>query len=134
LCGKSQVAAAEEIANRVLERAPGRFGKLVLLSSVCHCRADAYYHPALENVVPECLASLILQRNHQRLFSSWLELHLEEQWKEIAEYFTATEAAHGTSGGATPSFWEKLIPQGTRPPERALFLSDLELVLSLEKN
>lgn len=131
LCGKRQVATANEIAHRVLERAPGTFGKLVLLSSLCRCRADAYHHPALDKVVPECLASLILQRNHEQLFSSWLELHLEEQCKEVGEYFAAPETGQRISSGARQDWREWLVPPGARAPERALFLSDLELVLSL---
>ena len=133
-CGEGGVALANEITNQILERASGAFGKLVLLSSICNGRAGTYHHSALDGVVPSCLASLVLRRNHEQVFSMWLELILEEQWKEISEYLTAPEAAEVIRGKAPKEPWEALIPEAARQPERELFLSDLELILSLLEN
>ena len=122
---------AEAITNRILERASGTFEKLVVLSSLYRCHAGAYQHSALDEVVPSCLASLVLRSNHEQAFSKWLELLLEEQWKEISEYLAAREAKEATCGQEPGDFWKTLIPQAAREPERALFLTDLELILGL---
>jgi hypothetical protein len=132
-CGQGGAALANEITTQIVERASGAFGKLVLLSSLCNQRAGAYHHPSLDSVVPSCLASLVLRRNHEQAFAKWLEMIIEEQWKEISEYFA--EPAGEVVRSKTPEeLGEALIPQAARPPERELFLSDLGLTLSLLKN
>jgi hypothetical protein len=132
-CKGGRFVLAKEITNQILDRASGVFGKLVLLSSLCERSAGGYQHPALDKVVPPCVASLVLRSNHERLFSTWLELILEEQWKEISEYLAAPEAGEATPGEASGEFWETLIPRAARQPERELFLSDLKLILSLQQ-
>lgn len=133
-CSEGGVALANEITDQILEQASGAFGKLVLLSSICNGRAGTYHHSALDGVVPSCLTSLVLRRNHEQVFSMWLELILEEQWKEISEYVAAPEAGEVTRGKVPEEPWEALIPQAARQPERELFLSDLKLILSLLGN
>jgi hypothetical protein len=134
-CKAGGAALANEITSQIIERAPSAFGKLVLLSSLCNRSAGAYHHPALEKVVPSCLASLVLRKSHEQAFSIWLEKVLEEQWKEVGEYLAATEAGEAaTQGKARGKSWDTLLPEAAHASERELFLSDLELVLSvLEK-
>lgn len=134
-CSERGVALADEITNQILERASSPFGKLVLLSSLlCNRRAGAYHHPALDGVVPSCFASLVLRRNHEQVFATWLELILEEQWKEMREYLASPEVGEVAWAKEPKEFWETLIPESARQPERELFLSDLKLILSLLQN
>lgn len=128
LCTPERFTLANEITTHLLETAPGDFGRLVLLSSLSNPSAYQYCHPAFENSVPPCLASLVLQGNHKHVFSRWLKLTLEEQWKAVTEYL-ATEQARGVEGS-----FETLIPGTARPAERELFVSDLKLILSLSEN
>jgi hypothetical protein len=133
-CDQGGAALASQIANQIVERASGAFGKLVLLSSLCNRCAGAYHHPSLDSVVPSCLASLVLQRNHEQAFAKWLEMIIEEQWKEISEYLAGPEAGEEMRSKTPEELGEALIPQRACPPERELFLSDLGLILSLLKN
>jgi hypothetical protein len=116
---------ANQITGQIIERAAGDFGKLVLLASLSSPHSLRYRHPAFGDTVPACLASPVLQRSHEQVFSKWLELALEEQWKAINEYLAAKRA------GTAEVSLEKLIPEAASAPERELFLTDLELVLSL---
>jgi hypothetical protein len=100
------------------------------LSSLCNRHAGAYQHPALASVVPSCFASLVLQRNHEQVFAKWLELIIEEQWKQVSEYLAAAEAGEAARDKTPEEHWEALIPKAARRPERELFLSDLALILS----
>jgi hypothetical protein len=124
-----QVAQAREIAERIIGQAPGDFGRLVLMSSLLAGRVGEYHHPALDNHVPATVANEVLRSSHEQVFSRWLELVLEEQWKAVSEYLAAKPA----DGADVPRgrSLEKLIPPRAGPPQRELFLSDLELVLSL---
>jgi hypothetical protein len=124
-CTEGRFALANQITGQILERAAGDFGKLVLLASLSSPHSFRYRHPAFDETVPACLASLVLQCNHEQVFSKWLELALEEQWKAVNEYLAAKRT------GAADVSLEKLVPGGARGPERELFLTDLELVLSL---
>ncbi len=130
-CGAVGATLASEITSRILEPASGAFGKLVLVSSLCNRCAGAYHHPEFEQVVPSCLASLVLRKIHEQAFSKWLAMILEEQWKEVSEYLATPGAGKTVQDKAPGGSWELLLPEGTREPERELFLSDLKLVLSL---
>jgi hypothetical protein len=133
-CAQGGAALANQITSQMVERASSAFGRLVLLSSLCDRCAGAYHHPSLDSVVPSCLASLVLRRNHEQAFAKWLELIIEEQWKEISEYLGGPEAGEVVGSKTPEEFGEALIPEGAREPERELFLSDLGLILSLLKN
>jgi hypothetical protein len=128
---QEHVVLARRITDRILEQAPGAFSKLVLVSSLCERRAGEYHHPALDAAVPSSVANQVLRDSHEQVFSRWLELILEEQWKEVSEYLVTEAAEPAASGVSAGKPLEALIPPTTREPQRELFLSDLQLVLSL---
>ncbi len=126
-----QLARAQEIVHQMLNEAPGDFGKLVLMSSLSDSSVGEYRHPALNRNIPSSIAHEVLRDSHEQVFSRWLELVLEEQWKAVSEYFTAEPVGNLALQRTSNESWEKLIPPAAGAPQRELFLSDLRLVLSL---
>jgi hypothetical protein len=132
LCTEERFSQANEITRQILDQTSGDFGALALLSSLSSDRSGWYHHERFGKAVPPCLASLVLRCTHEQIFLRWLDLRLEQQWKAIREHL----AARHRENTETPREWqagsqEALIPEVARQPERELFLSDLELVLSL---
>jgi hypothetical protein len=132
LCTEESFCLANEITRQILDQASGDFGKLVLLSSLASDHAGWYHHAGFGKAVPACLASWVLRCTHEQVFLRWLDSPLEEQWTAVREHLAARHRQNtGTPRERQAASVEALIPGVARQPERELFLSDLELVLSL---
>jgi hypothetical protein len=113
----------------ILESIPTAFGKLVTLAGLGAKDSGTYSHPQLDALFPRAVVSVVLQRRHETVFAEWLNLSLEEQHKQLTEFF-CTMWTEGTPR-LPVAVREALVPATAREAERMLFLADLECMLSV---
>jgi hypothetical protein len=126
--GQGDIDLAASLLERALAEVPTTWGKLVRISRFRVPGSDEYAHADLARIVSHDVAVKAVRRVHERLFYDWLRLNLEEQYKDLAEY---VEEA-GKVGDPKPSdHWESLVPPTASAAERALFETDLSVVLEM---
>jgi hypothetical protein len=113
----------------LLEPIPTTFGKLVTLAGLQVKGSGAYSHPQLDTMFPPVVVNSVLQKRHEKAFSDWLTLSLEEQHKQLTEFF-CTMWTQGTPR-LPLGVRQALVPATAREAERLLFLADLECMLSV---
>jgi hypothetical protein len=118
---------ADRACDDMLAGIPTTFGKLVTLAGLRGQDTGPYSHPRLAAEFPTAAVSLVLQRRHEKVFAEWINLSLEEQHKQLTEFFCTM----WTQGAPRlpPAVRQALVPAAARDAERTLFLSDLECML-----
>jgi hypothetical protein len=88
-----------------------------------------YCHPQLDDAFPPNVVTFVLRKQHEQAFEQWLNLGLEEQYKQLAEFFSAmwTEGQPRLPDAVR----EALVPGSASEAERALFLVDLDCTLDV---
>lgn len=123
---KRKAAAA---CDGVLDRTSTTFGKLVTLAGLQIQGAGDYSHPQLDASFPTAVVNSVLQKRHEEVFSEWLSLSLEEQHKQLTEFFCSMWTVGKPRLPAQVR--QALAPPTAREAERTLFLSDLECTISV---
>jgi hypothetical protein len=120
---------AELACDGILKALPTTFAKLVNLAGLRAAGSDLYTHPQLAAAFPRAVASLVLQKRHETVFGDWINLSLEEQHKQLTEFFCAkwTQGRPRLPVGVRHA----LVPATARDAERLLFFADLECMLSV---
>lgn len=113
----------------ILDAIPTTFGKLVTLAGLQITGSEAYSHPQLDAVFPRVVVSCVLKKQHETVFANWLNLSLEEQHKQLTEFF-CTMWTQGQPRLPLP-VRQALVPATAREAERMLFLADLECMMSV---
>jgi hypothetical protein len=122
---KRKAAAA---CDAILERFPTTFGKLVTLAGLQLQGAGQYNHPQL-GAFPSPVINSALQKRHEDTFTEWLNLSIEEQHKQLTEFFGSmwTEGKPRLPDAVRKA----LAPPTAREHERILFLSNLDCTVSV---
>jgi hypothetical protein len=124
-----QTRKAAAACDGILRDIPTVFGKLVTLAGLQTNGAGQYYHPQIDGNFPAAVVSSLFRQRHEDTFSQWLNLSLEEQHKQLTEFFCALWTV------GRPRLPEKvrkaLAPPEAAEPERILFLADLECTISV---
>jgi len=113
----------------ILESIPTTFGRLVSLAGLQVKNSGAYSHPQLDAVFPRAVVTSVLQKRHETVFADWINLSLEEQHKQLTEFF-CTMWTQGTPR-LPLAVRQALVPLTAREAERMLFLADLDCMLSV---
>lgn len=126
---QKQLLSAEIACDLLLRRVPQAFGKLVWISSFALDESPERRSREFAPGIPPEIANLAINRAHKRVFTQWLGLRLEEQYKDLTEYLASEEGAEQLT---RPNFGlRRLIPPSAIDAERIRFLSDLETTMEL---
>jgi hypothetical protein len=120
---------ADLACDGILKAHSTTFAKLVNLAGLRAAGSDVYSHPQLAPAFPPALVTLVLQKRHETTFADWINLSLEEQHKQLTEFF-CTMWTRGTPR-LPLAVRHALVPASAREAERLLFLADLECMLSV---
>lgn len=121
---------------RTLTQIPSLFGRLVYLSALRDVNTDQYQHHGLATVFSKDEAHDALRESHERTFAEWLTFTLEEQKADLDLYLSALDTPKRTLLKTWQRLapYKNLIPTSALPPERNLYLLDLEMLLELLRN
>ena len=124
-----QIHGAAMVRDEILAAIPNTFGRLLALASFRVPGTANYEHTQLNESFPGSVVTAVLSRAHQRAFTEWLAHSLEEQHKQLNEFF-----AHNMMDGR-PRFPIEvrlgLVPPAAKTAEQALFLSDLDCLFDV---
>ena len=119
-----------------LSQIPTVFGRLVYLSSLRNSNTGSYEHHGFAQMYGDEESDHTLRQSHSEAFSKWVCFALEHQKADLDLYLSSLGANKRTIIEAwlrlTP--YRHLVPADARPPDRQLYLSDLEILLTLLKN
>jgi hypothetical protein len=124
-----QTRKAGAACDGILRDIPTVFGKLVTLAGLQTTGAGQYYHPQLDGNFPPALVSFLFRQRHEEAFSQWLNLSLEEQHKQLTEFFCALWTVGRPR--LPKNVRQALAPPTAAKPERILFFADLECTISV---
>jgi hypothetical protein len=124
----AETRQASLLFDGILEAVPTTFAKLVTMAGLRVKGSSAYGHPQLNAFRPD-VVTRVLQKRHEKVFADWLNLGLEEQHKQLTEFF-CTMWTQGTPR-LPVAVRQTLVPTTACEAERQLFLADLECTLSV---
>ena len=127
---------ATDLWRHTLTQVPSIFGRLVYLSSLRNSNTNTYEHHGFALMFGEEESDRTLRQSHATGFAEWLCFNLEEQKADLDLYLSGLGSDKRTIVEAwlrlTP--YRHLVPDSARRAERQLYLSDLEILLTLLKN
>jgi hypothetical protein len=129
-------SAASDLWRQTLSQIPSQFGRLVYLAGLRDPNSGQYLHHGLSVVFGEEAANDALKSSHEDGFARWLDSGLEQQREDLDLYFSSLESPRSR----VLETWLRLKPYQSIPPdsartvERSLFLSDLEILLTLMRH
>ena len=129
-------SAFSDLWRNTLAQIPTVFGRLVYLSSVRNSNSGKYEHHGLTLLFGEEEANKALKKSHSQSFSEWLEFNLEEQKDDLDLYLSSLPQDRKTVlhawVGMAP--YKNFLPTSVKPPERKLYLADLNAILEVLRN
>ena len=127
---------AAELWNRTLVQIPTVFGRLVYVAKLRDQNSGQYQHFGFSQRFSEREADKTISRSHKNIFMDWLCFSLEQQRTDLENYLDSV----GGDRRKIIAKWREWppymgwIPPQSRPADRELFRSDLEIVLELIKD
>jgi len=116
----------------VINSIASTFGRLAFVASLRNTSSDVYWHPAATGIFETQIVDQVLRQEHLNAFEAWLSLKLEEQAADLAAHLLGHEnCSEILQQWRQESSCIKLVPATALEPERKLFRSDLELILSI---
>jgi hypothetical protein len=124
---------AEDSWQRTLARIPSVLGRLAYLASLRNPNTGNYVHFGLAQRAGAAEVDRIARRSHSSIFQQWLSFDLRSQKDDLDTYLVGQEGdrkvvVEAWSDVQPFSAW---IPADTRDVERALFESDLAIILAM---
>jgi len=123
----------EEYASHWLAEIDSELGRLAHVSMLRNVSSGRYYHPALERTYSAAAVHQALLFCHQELFEKSLDRSLELQEWDLRTYFAEIDAPPDeiATRWLELDFARQLVPLGTPPYLRDLFLSNIGVILKL---
>jgi hypothetical protein len=106
---KQNSRVVAEFAGRTLANIPSQFGRLYLLASLKDTQSGTYRHRELSTEFPAEAVHQTLEFCHSELFYRTLELDLETQTADLAEFL---KGAQNTLNGAADLCRDLFVPEG----------------------
>jgi hypothetical protein len=124
---------AAELWSRTLVQIHSVFGRLVYLASLRDPNSGQYQHFGFSQRFSERESDKTIRRSHVNVFMDWLCFSLEQQRADLESYLDSVGQDRLTilaNWREWPPFMN-WIPAQSRPADRELFRSDLEMVLEM---
>jgi hypothetical protein len=118
---------------RTLDQIPTLIGRLAFMASLRPAPTGTYEHFGLSQRLGAQAASELLRQIHLEVFESWLCFGLERQKEEIEEYLSSLgpDKREILWSWLHLKPWTAWIPAESRDVERALYDTDITVVLEL---
>lgn len=126
--GRATIALREAV-----RRLPSTMSRLVFLSGLRNFNNGAYRAQTAFTAAEGAEADRLLRRIHEEAFSTWLNYGLQEQKADLDLYFSSLDCGKAVAVRTWRQLesYRWLVPASAKPPERQLFVADLEMLLQL---
>ena len=124
---------AEHLWRQTLSKIETVFGRLEYLSSLRNPHTGRYEHHGLGLRMGVETSHYTLLQSHEAAFADWVSFSLDAQKRELSTYLIKREepAEDIVRSWLRVKPFPTCIPATTRSAERALFLTDLDVLLEL---
>ena len=128
--------AAADLWKHTLSKIPTVYGRLVHLASLRDQNSGIYRHHGLSAAFGRDQSNRALRESHERTFSGWLSLSLEEQHTDLTAYLGTLEEPPRIvlDHWLASRVYRTQPPASARAVERELFSRDLEVLLIVLRN
>lgn len=122
-----------DFVRRAISTIPTLFGRLTCVAALREPESGCYRHNAAVGTFEPHEVDEVLRREHLEVFEAWLCLNLGQQAADLAAYLDE----HLENRSEAISKWTQelpytaLIPGAALEAQRALFRSDLEMLLNI---
>ena len=118
---------------RTLSQIPSRFGRIVYLASLRNANTGVYEHHGLASIFGAERSNKALRLSHLSCCREWLKQPLSDQLADLRAYLEAQRprAAEVIGNWQEYSYWRSILPSSIRGAERALYLAEVDVLLSL---
>ncbi len=125
--------AMRDVWDRTLSKIGSLFGRIVYLASLRNENTGKYEHFGLAQIYSEHDADLVLRESHEESFREWLAYPLEPQKRDLEQYLESLDTERQTvlDAWVTVTPYRRLVPARATQAEQELYVSDLELILTL---
>ena len=127
---------SSDLWRHTLSQIPSCLGRLAYLSSLRTSNSGRYEHHGLALLFGDSETDKVLRKTHNESFAEWLNYSMEQQKADLELYLSG----EGGSKKEILKTWATLmpyryyVPASVREPERMLYVSDLETLLSILRN
>lgn len=125
----------EDFQHHTLDKMPGRFHRLVYLSSLRDHNTGRYNHYGLEQRYSQQAVDEALGHCHERAFDDLLTLTLRDQTQDLIHFFESLkeERACLVEVWQQLQAYQVLPPQSSSPLARQMFSKNVEVILQILK-
>ncbi len=118
---------------RTLSQIPSLFGRIAWLASLRNPNTGIYEHHGLAVVFGAEGSNKALRISHLACCREWLNSGLEEQMTDLRRYLSeqADQPRKVIGNWRELGYWRSILPASMRGAERALYLAEVEVLLTL---
>ncbi|MGA3025860.1 MAG: hypothetical protein ABSF98_13915 [Bryobacteraceae bacterium] len=118
---------------RTLSQIPSLFGRITWLASLRNPNTGHYEHHGLAVLFGPEGSNKALRLSHLACCREWLNSSLGEQMSDLRLYLSTQSSRPGDVIGNWQElgFWRTILPASIRGAERALYLAEVETLLTL---
>ena len=129
-------SAASDLWKNTLSQIPSVYGRLTYLAGLRNINTGRYEHHGLALIFSQKEADEALRQSHIKAFAEWIGFTLEQQKADLDLYLSDQEEMKRRvlENWLQLQPYKALIPTSAAGAERALFLADLDALLTLLKN
>ena len=128
-----ETPAAIDLWHRTLVQIPTLFGRLTYLASLRNANTNGYHHHGLAARFGLRASLAAIRESHLELLRDWLKLTLTARKADLDRYFAELDVPRDMVVDNWKSLrsYAQYVPLHALPPERQLFLGDLEILLEI---
>jgi len=128
--------AIADVWRNTLSQIPTQFGKLAYFGVLRNPNTGVYDHHGLAAIFGEDEARSALAASHAETFDGWLALSLERQKADLEAYLAGLDEDKSAVvlNWLSSCSYQNLMPPPARETAKALFLSDMRILLDLLKS
>ena len=127
--------AIADVWRSTLSQITTQFGKLAYFATLRNPISGAYEHHGLAALFGEEESCAALAASHADVFAVWLALPLEQQKADLDAYLAELDEDKATVvlNWLGSRSYQSFVPAPARDPARALFMSDMGVLLGVLK-
>ncbi len=128
--------AAGVLWRRTLSQIPSIFGRLAWIASLRNPNTGQYEHHGLAVLFGKDGSNKALRLSHLACCREWLACSLKDQLEDLRLYLSTQSEQPGEviTNWQALGYWRSILPASIRGAERALYLAEVESLLSLLRN